>query len=51
MLFVRAMAQPPGDFACLPEAQREAFAGAVAVARQRGWTLTEWSRALTTGRP
>ena len=51
ILFVRAMAAPPGDFACLPEAQREAFAGAVAVARQRGWTLTEWSRALTTGRP
>lgn len=51
MLFVRAMAQPPGDFACLPEAQREAFAGAVAVARRRGWTVTEWSRALTTGRP
>jgi hypothetical protein len=51
ILFVHAMATPPGDFACLPEAQREAFAGAVAVARQRGWTLTEWSRALTTGRP
>ncbi|MBK9062210.1 MAG: hypothetical protein IPL89_03310 [Acidobacteria bacterium] len=51
ILFVRAMAAPPGDFACLPEAQREAFAGALGVARQRGWTLTEWSRALTTGRP
>jgi len=51
MLFVRAMAEPPGDFVCLPEAQREAFAGAVAVARQRGWALTEWSRVLTTGRP
>ncbi|MEO8053965.1 MAG: glycosyltransferase family 39 protein [Acidobacteriota bacterium] len=51
ILFVRAMAKPPGDFACLPEAQRETFAGAIAVARQRGWTLTEWSRALTTGRP
>ena len=51
ILFVRAMAAPPGDFTCLPEAQRESFAGAVAVARQRGWTLTEWSRALTTGRP
>ena len=51
MLFVRAMAAPPGDFTCLPEEQREAFAGAVAVARQRGWKVTEWSRALTTGRP
>jgi hypothetical protein len=51
ILFVRAAAEPPGDFACLPEDQREAFARAVAAGRQRGWTLTEWSRALTTGRP
>jgi hypothetical protein len=51
ILFVRATAEPPGDFACLPEDQREGFARAVAAGRQRGWTLTEWSRALTTGRP
>lgn len=51
ILFVRAMAEPPGDFGCLPESQREAFGRAVEVARRRGWTLTEWSRAATTGRP
>jgi hypothetical protein len=51
ILFVRAMAAPPGDFACLNEDQREGFARAVAAGRQRGWRLTEWSRALTTGQP
>lgn len=51
ILFVRAMADPPGDVSCLPEAQREGFAHSVSIARQRGWTLTEWSRALTTGQP
>jgi hypothetical protein len=51
VLFVRAMAAPPGDFSCLAEDQREGFGRAVAVARQRGWTLTEWSRALATGQP
>jgi hypothetical protein len=51
ILFVRAMASPPGDFTCLPEDQREGFARAVAAGRQRGLTVTEWSRALTTGRP
>ena len=51
VLFVRAMAEPPGDYACLPEAERETFARAVAVARQRGWTLTEWNRAALTGKP
>ena len=51
ILFVRAMAAPPGDFACLSEDQREGFARAVEAGRQRGWTLTEWSRALTTGQP
>jgi hypothetical protein len=49
ILYVRAMAAPPGDFTCLPEDQREGFARAVAVGRQRGWTLTEWNRALTAG--
>lgn len=51
ILFVRAMAEPPGDLSCLNVDQREGFARTVAVARQRGWTLTEWSRALTTGQP
>jgi len=51
ILFVRAMAEPPGDFSCLPESQREGFARGVEIARRRGWTLTEWSRAATTGRP
>ncbi len=51
LLFVRAMAEPPGDFSCLPEDQREGFARAVAAGRQRGWTLTEWNRAVTTGQP
>jgi hypothetical protein len=51
ILYVRAMAAPPGDFTCLSEDQREGFARAVEVGRQRGWTLTEWSRALTTGQP
>jgi hypothetical protein len=51
ILYVRAEAEPPGNFACLPENQRDAFAAAVAAGRQRGWTLTEWSRAVTTGRP
>jgi hypothetical protein len=51
VLFVRAMAEPPGDFSCLPEDQREGFARAVAAGRQRGWTLTEWNRAVTTGQP
>ena len=51
ILFVRAMAAPPGDFACLSEDQREGFARAVEAGRRREWTLTEWSRALTTGQP
>ena len=51
ILFVRAMAAPPGDFSCLSEDQREGFARAAEAGRQRGWTLTEWSRALTTGQP
>jgi hypothetical protein len=51
ILYVRAMAAPPGDFACLNEDQREGFARAVEAGRQRGWTLTEWSRALTAGQP
>jgi hypothetical protein len=51
ILFVRALADPPGDFSCLPESQRAEFARAVEVARQRGWTLTDWNRVLATGRP
>lgn len=51
ILFVRAMVQPPGDFSCLPENEREVFARAVDVARQRGWPLTAWNRAATTGHP
>lgn len=51
ILFVRAMADPPGDFSCLPESQRGDFARAVEVARQRGWTLTDWNRIVATGRP
>lgn len=51
ILYVRAMAAPPGDFSCLAEDQREVFARAVETGRQRGWTLTEWSRALATGQP
>ncbi len=51
ILFVRVMAEPPGDFSCLPERQREGFARGVEVARQRGWALTAWNRAATTGRP
>ena len=51
ILFVRAMAAPPGDFACLPQAQREGFARGVEIARRRGWTLTAWNRAVVTGRP
>ena len=51
ILFVRAMAAPTGDFACLPEVQREGFARGVEIARRRGWTLTQWNRAVVTGRP
>lgn len=51
ILFVRAMAEPPGDFSCLPGNQREGFARGVEIARQRGWPLTAWNRAATTGRP
>jgi hypothetical protein len=51
ILFVRAMAEPPGDVTCLPESQREGFARGIEIARQRGWTLTAWNRAATTGRP
>jgi hypothetical protein len=51
ILFVRAMAEPPGDVSCLPERQREGFARGLEIARQRGWALTEWNRVATTGRP
>jgi hypothetical protein len=51
ILFVRAMAEPPGDLSCLPESQREGFARGLEIARRRGWTLTEWNRAATTGKP
>ncbi len=51
ILFVRAMAEPPGDLSCLPDAARAGFARSLEDARQRGWTLTAWSRAVTTGRP
>ncbi|MGA7991224.1 MAG: hypothetical protein WCC53_07340, partial [Thermoanaerobaculia bacterium] len=51
ILFVRAMAEPPGDFSCLPEGPREEFARGVEVARRRGWPLTAWNRAVTSGRP
>ena len=51
ILFVHAMDDPPGDFSCLPEGAGLPFARSVDAARQRGYTLTEWSRAVTTGRP
>jgi hypothetical protein len=51
ILFVRAMDEPPGDFSCLPEEARAGFARSLDAARTRGFTLTEWSRAVTTGRP
>jgi hypothetical protein len=51
ILFVRAMAAPPGDFSCIPEAGREGFARSLDVARRQGWTLTSWVRALRTGQP
>ncbi len=51
ILFVRSMANPPGDLSCLPDEARAGFARSLADARERGWALTEWSRAVTTGRP
>ena len=51
ILFVRSMAEPPGDLSCLPEAAREGFARSLDAARRRGWSLTSWARALRTGAP
>jgi hypothetical protein len=51
ILFVRSMAAPPGDFSCMPEAQREGFARGLDLARRQGWPLTAWARATRTGRP
>jgi hypothetical protein len=51
ILFVRAMAAPPGDLSCLPDAQRAGFARGLDVARGQGWTLTAWERAARTGKP
>jgi hypothetical protein len=51
ILFVRSMAAPPGDLSCIPEAQREAFARGLDLARRQGWPLTAWARAARTGRP
>ncbi|MDL2716213.1 MAG: hypothetical protein PT977_00535 [Acidobacteriota bacterium] len=51
ILFVRSMAEPPGDFSCIPEPQREGFARSLDAARRRGWTLTSWVRAMRTGQP
>jgi hypothetical protein len=51
ILFVRAMAEPPGDLSCIPEAGREGFARSLDVARRRGWSLTSWVRAIRTGKP
>jgi len=51
ILFVRAMAAPPGDLSCLPEAQRAGFARGLDLARRQGWPLTAWARAARTGQP
>jgi hypothetical protein len=51
ILFVRAMAEPPGDVSCLPERQRAGFAQGLEIARQRGWAVTAWNRVATQGRP
>ncbi len=51
ILFVRAMAVPPGDLSCMPEAQREGFARGLDLARRQGWPLTAWVRAARTGMP
>jgi hypothetical protein len=51
ILFVRAMAAPPGDYSCLPEEKREGFARGLEIARRQGWPLTAWARAVRTGRP
>jgi hypothetical protein len=51
ILFVRAMAAPPGNLSCIPEARREGFARSLDAARRQGWTLTSWVRALRTGEP
>ncbi len=51
ILFVRAMAEPPGDFSCIPEPGREGFARSLDAARRRGWSLTSWARALRMGAP
>lgn len=51
ILFVGAMAEPPGDLSCIPEAGREGFARSLDAARRQGWTLTSWVRALRTGKP
>jgi hypothetical protein len=51
ILFVRSMAESPGDLSCIPDSQREGFARSLDVARRRGWTLTSWVRALRTGEP
>ncbi len=51
ILFVRSMADPPGDLSCIPEAQREPFASSLDIARRQGWTLTSWARAIRGARP
>ena len=51
ILFVRSMADPPGDLSCLPGAKREGFASGLELARRQGWALTSWLRAARTGRP
>jgi hypothetical protein len=51
ILFVRSMAAPPGDLSCMPDGQREGFAGGLDLARRQGWSLTEWARAARTGKP
>ncbi|MFI5119370.1 MAG: hypothetical protein ACHQM4_03110, partial [Thermoanaerobaculia bacterium] len=51
ILFVRAMAAPPGDLSCLPEPQRAGFARGLDLARREGWALTAWLRVARTGKP
>jgi hypothetical protein len=51
ILFVRAMAEPPGDLSCIPEAGREGFARSLDAARLQGWTLTSWARAARGASP
>lgn len=51
ILFVRSMADPPGDLACIPENQRELLAKSLEIARRQGWALTSWVRAMRGARP